>query len=346
MSDVLIRTEGRAGRITLTREKALNALTYDMCIAIESAIEAWRGDANVDLILLDAAGEKAFCAGGDVAEIYHKGVAGDFNYARRFWRDEYRMNAKLAAYPKPIVSFLNGFTMGGGVGLGGHVSHRIVGESTKISMPEVAIGFVPDVGGSFRLAQAPGRVGDYLGLTVYRMGAADALFAGFADVFVPEAAWDDLKAALCSSGSVERIEEAAKDPGGSPLAALQPEIDRLFDSGTLDGIRAALAASTSDFAAKTLKSMAGNAPLSMALTLEMLSRLRAEKADFTAALAQEYRVSHRILPEGDFLEGVRALIIEKDKSPKWQFADGSAIPEQKITAMLAPLGADELYSSV
>lgn len=156
MSDTHIRKHGRAGHITLTRPRALNALSYDMCMEIEAALDAWRDDDEVALVILDAEGEKAFCAGGDIAEIYRAGLSGDFDAGRDFWRDEYRMNAKLAEYPKPVVSFLHGFVMGGGVGLGGHVSHRVIGESAQIAMPECGIGFVPDVGGSLLLSRAPG----------------------------------------------------------------------------------------------------------------------------------------------------------------------------------------------
>jgi hypothetical protein len=156
MSDVLIRTEGRAGRITLNRPKALNALTPAMCRAIDAALIAWRDDPAVALVLIDAEGERAFCAGGDIAEVYRTGIAGDYAMPRDFWRDEYRMNARIDEYPKPVVSFLQGFTMGGGVGLGCHASHRIVGESSRIAMPECTIGLAPDVGGSFILARANG----------------------------------------------------------------------------------------------------------------------------------------------------------------------------------------------
>ena len=154
--DILIRRDGRAGRITLNRPKALNALTYEMCLAVAAALENWRRDDGIDLLILDATGDKAFCAGGDIAEMYRSGMDGDYDFGRRFWRDEYRMNAALAEYPKPVVSLMQGFTMGGGVGLGGHASHRVVGESSRISMPECGIGFVPDVGGSYLLARAPG----------------------------------------------------------------------------------------------------------------------------------------------------------------------------------------------
>ncbi|MBO9464896.1 3-hydroxyisobutyrate dehydrogenase [Tropicibacter sp. R15_0] len=341
MTDINIRKDGRAGRITLTRPKALNALSYDMCLAVERAIDRWRDDASVDLVLIDAEGEKAFCAGGDIAEMYRTGTAGDFDYGRKFWRDEYRMNAKLAEYPKPVVSFLHGFTMGGGVGLGCHGSHRIVGESSQIAMPEVGIGFIPDVGGTYLLSRAPGRIGEYLGITANRMAAGDAIFAGFADTFVPEAQWQALKERLCTTGDIASLEEAATTPPDSALAAQQPEIDALFAGEGLQDIRNLLAANDGDLAQKALKALNRNAPLAMALTIEMLHRLRSPSLTIRKALEMEYRVSHRIMEHGDFLEGIRAQIIDKDKSPKWQYADGS-VPAVAISKMLMPLGADKL----
>ncbi|WP_418592053.1 enoyl-CoA hydratase/isomerase family protein [Ponticoccus sp. (in: a-proteobacteria)] len=340
MSDIQIRTEGRAGRITLTRPKALNALTYAMCTAIEEALDRWRNDDSVALVLLDAEGDKAFCAGGDIAEMYRTGTAGDYGYARRFWRDEYRLNAKLAAYPKPIVAFLQGFTMGGGVGLGGHVSHRITGESSQVSMPECGIGFVPDVGGTYRLARAPGRLGAYLGLTAARMGPGDAIHAGFADSFVPEARWPDLKARLVRSGDPDAIAAQSDTPPDSPLAAAQPEIDADFAGTDLPAILDRLQASGTPLAQQALKAMGRNAPLSMATTLRMLDRLGPD-ATIRDALELEYRVSHRIMEQGDFLEGIRAAIIDKDRSPRWRHGADS-VPAGAVEALLAPLGPDTL----
>ena len=205
MTDIETRIEGRAGRITLTRPAALNALDHGMCLAAEAALDAWAGDPAVALVLIDGAGDRAFCAGGDIAEIHRQGLAGDYDSGRAFWRDEYRLNAKIAGYPKPVVSFLHGFVMGGGVGLGGHCSHRVVCESTRIAMPECGIGFVPDVGGSLLLARAPGRLGDYLALTADRMGPGDALHAGFADLFVPAQDWPALKDRLAATGATASI---------------------------------------------------------------------------------------------------------------------------------------------
>ena len=186
--DIYVRRDGSAGRITLNRPEALNALTYDMCLAIEKALDEWREEPGVRLAIIEGEGERAFCSGGDIAEMYKAGTAGDYEYGRRFWRDEYRLNAKIAEWPKPVVSFLQGYTMGGGVGVGCHGSHRVVCESSRIAMPECGIGLVPDVGGSLILARAPGRLGEYLATTAARMGPADAIAAGFADMFVPRGA--------------------------------------------------------------------------------------------------------------------------------------------------------------
>lgn len=341
MSDSDIRVDGRAGRITLTRPAALNALTYDMVLAIEAALDAWRDDAGVALIVLDAAGDKAFCAGGDIAELYASGKAGDFAYGRRFWADEYRMNAKLAEYPKPIVSLMQGFTMGGGVGLGCHVGHRIVGASSRIAMPECGIGLVPDVGGSLLLARAPGRLGAYLGLTAARLEAGDAILAGFADHFLPEAAWPDLIATLCATGDVAAVARVSEKAPQGPLSDLMPQIDRLFAGGTLDAVIAALRADDSDFAADTLKAVMRNSPLAMACTLEMLARLGAPGTTIRDALDLEYRVTWRAMEQGDFLEGIRAAIIDKDRKPVWKHRPDS-LPAGAVSEMLEPLGKDAL----
>lgn len=341
MSDIAIRVEGRAGRITLNRPAALNALTYDMVLAIEAALDAWRDDAALSLIVLDAAGEKAFCAGGDIADLYASGKAGDFAYGRRFWADEYRLNAKLAEYPKPVVSLMQGFTMGGGVGVGCHASHRIVGETSRIAMPECGIGLVPDVGGSLLLAQAPGRLGAYLGLTAARMEAGDAIMAGFADHFVPQDRWADLTATLCETGDADAAARVSEQAPQGPLSALMPQIDTLFAGSTLPEVIAALRGDDSAFATETLKAVQRNSPLAMACTLEMLARLRAGGATIRDALDLEYRITWRAMEQGDFIEGIRAAIIDKDRKPVWKH-DIDTLPATAVSEMLAPLGEDAL----
>ncbi|MFU8881866.1 MAG: enoyl-CoA hydratase/isomerase family protein [Rhodobacterales bacterium] len=341
MSDIHIRVEGRAGRITLTRPQALHALTYDMVLAIEAALDRWRDDPAVAVVIMDATGDKAFCAGGDIAELYARGMAGDFAYGRRFWADEYRMNAKLAEYPKPVVSLMQGFIMGGGVGLGCHVSHRIIGATSRIAMPECGIGLVPDVGGSLLLARAPGRMGAYLGLTAARLAAGDTIAAGFADTFIPEARWDALTAQLCQSGDVQTIRQFSEKAPQGPLSGAQTRIDTLFGGNSLRDILTGLQADPDDFAASALKAVLRNSPLAMACTLEILSRLRAPGAGIRDALDLEYRVTWRAMEQGDFLEGIRAAIIDKDRKPVWKHTI-DALPQQAVTDMLMPLGDNAL----
>ena len=341
MSDISIRKSGKAGRITLNRPEALNAMTYAMCLAIEEALDRWRNDPTVSLVIFDAEGARAFCAGGDIAELYRTGKAGDFAYGQRFWADEYRLDHKIFHYPKPVVSFLQGFTMGGGVGIGCHGAHRIVGETSRIAMPECGIGLMPDVGGSFMLALAPGRLGEYLGTTGARMSAADALFAGFADHFIPQARWPELISRLEAGEDPACLAAAAEDPGPAPLAALQPQIDAHFGGERLIDILNSLRSGGKGFAAETLATMARMSPLSMACTVEVLHRLRGPSITLEKALDLEYRFTFRAMEHGDFLEGIRAAIIDKDRRPTWQFADRD-VPPVAVSKMLMPLGKNAL----
>jgi enoyl-CoA hydratase len=338
MSDLIARKDGKAGRFTLNRPDALNALTYEMVLAIEAAIDSWHS-ADVDLVIIDAEGSRAFCSGGDISDMYASGLRGDYEYGRKFWRDEYRLNAKLFEYPKPVVSFLQGFTMGGGVGVGCHGSHRIVGESSQIAMPECGIGLVPDVGGSLMLTLAPGRLGEYLGTTATRMNAADAIFVGFADAFVPEAEWDTVKAALVASGDVSAI--PAHEATGGVLEALQPEIDKHFCGETLGDIVKNLTSEDTEFTASALKALRRNAPLAMGCAIQIVRRLRSATSIYQA-LEMEYRYTFRAMEQGDFIEGIRAAIIDKDRSPKWAHSGPDAVPAIDVATMIKPLGADKL----
>lgn len=341
MSDIDIRICGRAGRITLTRPQALNAMTYAMCTAIEAAFDAWRDDDAVALIVLDAEGERAFCSGGDIADLYARGKAGDYAYGQTFWADEYRLNHKIFNYPKPVVSFLQGFTMGGGVGIGCHGSHRVVGDSSQIAMPECGIGLVPDVGGSLMLALAPGRLGEYLGITGSRMNASDAIYAGFADHYIPELKWTTLIETLEQTGTTNAIETQAEAPQSGTLEAQIDDINALFSGEHFSDILTLLAGSDSEFAKEATKKIARNAPLSMACTVEMMHRLRGPTLTMEKALDLEYRFTFRASEHADFIEGIRAAIIDKDRKPAWQFADMN-VPLAAISKMLQPLGASAL----
>jgi len=344
--ELLVRTEGRAGRLTLNRPKALNALTHAQCLETSAALARWRADSRVDLVILDAAGDRAFCAGGDIAYMYEQGCAGNFDAGRAFWRDEYRMNAQLAEYPKPVVSFLQGFVMGGGVGYGCHVAHRVVSEDTQISMPECGIGLVPDVGGSLLLARAPGRLGLHLGLTGARMGPGDALHAGFADHFIPRPDWPALIARLCQTGDASLVAAAAHPAPDSPLEAASEALGAAYNvpgtgAAQVAAIMARLAETPGDMAAQARKALGRNSPLSIACACAMIGAL-GPGASIHEALRAEFRWVWRSMDRGDFLEGIRAAIIERDRSPRWRHDGIDSVRDAEVTAMLAPLGADEL----
>jgi enoyl-CoA hydratase/carnithine racemase len=337
MSEINIRITGKAGRITLTRPKALNALTYDMCKAIHAALLDWQSDDTVALVLIDAEGDKAFCAGGDIADLYQTGLQGDYGYGRTFWRDEYRLNALLANYPKPVVSLMQGFTMGGGVGIGCHGSHRVVEAGSNVAMPECGIGLIPDVGGSHILATAPGHLGEYAGLTAARLGPDDAILLGFADHYIPRDQWDMLIADLETTGEVRHITTRATTPPEGQLRAAEPALSPLFAHDSLSDIAQALAGSDHPLAAPALKALSRVSPLAAACGREVIARLRAGGSDIRAALDLEYRFTWRAMEHGDFLEGIRAQIIDKDRSPKWRHTDLD-VPKADVDRMLAPLG--------
>ncbi len=339
--DIDIRVTGLAGRITLNRPDALNALTYDMCLAIEAALDDWAQDEKVALVVIDAAGEKAFCAGGDIADMYRTASAGDFEYGRKFWADEYRLNAKIFNFPKPYVAFMQGFTMGGGVGVSCHGSHRIVCESSQIAMPECGIGLVPDVGGSLLLSRAPGRLGEYLGTTGTRMGPGDAILAEFADYYIPKDQWPGLIQTLEEIGDYEAIDAIAAPPPASPLQDQQSSIDKHFAGETVGDILRSLAHAPDDFTNSAINSLRRHSPLSLACTIEMIHRIRGKDL-IERALELEYRFTYRAAEMGDFVEGIRAAIIDKDHNPRWRHEKIEDIRLIEISKMLMPLGANTL----
>ncbi len=330
--EVSIRIVGAAGRITLTRPQARNALTFEICQAISAALDVWALEKGVSLVVIDGAGDDAFCAGGDIRDIYAAGCAGDFDHGRRFWREEYRMVHRLAYFPKPVVSLCHGYTLGGGVGLGCHASHRVVCETSRLSLPEVSIGLVADVGSTALLAAAPGQVGVYLGLTAARIGPGDAIFAGLADSYVPHSRWSGLTARL-EANDLSAIAEMAEPNPDAPLAAAQPWIDRCFTSAAPEPLLACLGEVPGEMPARAAAAVARNAPLAMAATAEIVARLRTSRDGVAEALALEYRFAHRVIAHGDLLEGIRAALIDRDGQPNW--GDGA------VDAMLAPLGHHE-----
>ncbi|MEL6235891.1 MAG: enoyl-CoA hydratase/isomerase family protein [Pseudomonadota bacterium] len=345
MSDIAIRAEGRVGHITLTRPKALNALTWDMALAIETALDAWAEDPDIAMVLIDAEGDRAFCAGGDLQALYESGRAGDFGYGQRFWTDEYRLNAKIAAFPKPYVALCQGFVMGGGVGIACHGSHRVVTETTQIAMPECGIGLIPDVGGSLLLARAEGHLGAYLGLTGARMRGIDAVIAGFADLMVRSEELPGLTARLLETGEAEHVYAFGRSGVASPLADLQSAVDAVFSAPDLGEIDARLQRWDTDWSAEARRALARASPLSLQCALATIRAAQAmpDAPDaLQEALRREYRFTARCMAQGDFLEGIRAQIIDKDRRPRWRHSGLAAVPAEDVEAMRASLEERDL----
>jgi enoyl-CoA hydratase len=337
--EVLIRREGRAGRITMNRPKALNALTYGMVGSIGNALRAWQDDPAVELVLLDGAGERGLCAGGDVRSLYESRTQGS-GLARAFWRDEYRLNALIGRYPKPYVAIQDGIVMGGGIGLSSHGSHRIVTERSQLAMPETGIGLIPDVGGTWLLANAPGETGIYLGLTGETMRAADAIYGGFSDAFIASAKLPALIDRLIDArgGAVGAvIHSLAGEAGASELERRRGAIDRAFAGDSLGDVLQALAGSSEAWAPSVLAKVAQKSPKALTMTLAAIRQAR-RLPSLEGALKVEYRLTVRLFEDGEFPEGVRALLIDKDRKPKWAVV---AETPELVAGYLAPLPASE-----
>lgn len=338
--EVLIRREGSAGRLTLNRPKALNALTLDMVRQIRPALQAWADDPAVAHVVLDAAGDRALCAGGDVISLYQARAAGSVG-ARTFWREEYALNAAIHRFPKPFVPIMHGIVMGGGIGLSAHArgGMRIVTERSRIAFPETTIGLIPDVGGTWLLARAPGATGAYLGLLGSPMGAADAIHAGFADRYLPSAKTPELIARLCdgkepASAVVAALAEA---PGKSELATdAAAGIAACFAFATVEEIRDALARDGSDWANKALADLAARSPTALKTTLAAIRRARALPT-LEAALNVEFLLCTNLYEDGEFIEGIRALLVDKDKAPKWNPPTLEAVTAERVERQFAPL---------
>jgi enoyl-CoA hydratase len=340
--EVLIRREGRAGRITMNRPKALNALTYGMVRQIWDALVAWKTDPAVELVLLDGAGDRALCAGGDVRSLYDSRTEGS-GLARTFWRDEYQVNALIGRYPKPYVALQDGIVMGGGIGLSGHAGHRIVTERSRLAMPETGIGLIPDVGGTWLLAHTPGQAGIYLGLTGENMSAADAIYARFSDTFVPSGKLGALTAQLCDpkGGDVrDVIANHAEKADSSSLANNSASIDAAFAGATVEAILANLASMPGEWAAKTAAALAQKSPKALKLTLAA-TRNAKSLASLDKALIVEYRLTVRLFEDGEFPEGVRALLVDKDRKPRWSPPQLGGVTTELVERYLAPLPPDE-----
>ncbi|SKB41233.1 enoyl-CoA hydratase/isomerase family protein [Sphingopyxis flava] len=342
--DVLISVEGRAGRLSLNRPKAIHALNLPMCEAMTEALLAWRDDAAIEAVAIDHSEGRGFCAGGDIRMLAESG-AKDGKEARAFFHTEYRLNHLLFTYPKPVVAFMDGITMGGGVGISQPAKYRVATEHTRFAMPETGIGLFPDVGGGWYLPRLEGRVGVFLALTGARLDGAECLALGLATHYLPSERLAEAK---------ERIAAHPDRIGGilgelsvtAPPAAITGRIDkinRLFASDRYEDILAALEKDGSEWAAKELHALHTKSPQTCKVALRQL-REGATMPDFAAEMVQEYAIGSRVVQMHDFLEGVRALIVDKDNSPKWNPPSADAVTDEWIDAIFAPLPADETWT--
>lgn len=318
---VLVRTEGALGRLTLNRPEAINALDVDMIGALTAALEDWRDDTDVQIVLIDGEGERGMCAGGDVRALYTQIVEGRADATAEFFRSEYALDAMIAEYPKPVVALADGITMGGGIGLAGHAAIRIVTERSKLAMPETRIGFTPDVGGTWLLGRASGRLGEYFGLTGSTMNGADAVHLGFADHFVPSDRLDALREALAyradPTGPAEIVLLFDETPEPSQLPAAREWIDDAFSADTVAEIVERLRARAEPDARRTADLLETLAPTALAVTLDAVREARAMPG-LRAALEGEYRrVMWFVRQHPDLVEGIRAQIVDKDRDPHW-----------------------------
>ncbi|MFJ3788412.1 enoyl-CoA hydratase/isomerase family protein [Kitasatospora sp. NPDC090091] len=340
-AEVIVQREGRAGLIVLNRPAALNALTHGMVQRISEALDAWERDDRIETVVVTGAGDRAFCAGGDIVAIHRAATGGDHGAVEEFWRDEYRLNARIARYSKPYVAVMSGIVMGGGVGVSAHGSVRIVTETTRVAMPEAGIGFVPDVGGTYLLALAPGESGTHLALTAGSAGAADALLCGLADHFVPTgrlpALLDDL-AELPVHDALER--HVAPAPTGL-LEGQRAWIDSCYAAATVEEILDRLRDSGEPEAKKAVDRITANSPTAVKATLAALRRARA-LGPLEAVLDQEYRTSCAALSTPDLAEGIRAQVIDKDRTPRWSPATLGAVEPATVARYFVPLGEREL----
>jgi enoyl-CoA hydratase len=345
-SEILFERRGTAGLVTLNRPRALNAVTLGMVRAFARQLEQWAADDAITRVVVTAAGGRAFSAGGDIKALYDLGRAGRYEEMLTFYREEYVLNTIIKRYPKPYIALIDGIVMGGGVGLSVHGSHRVAGDRLLFAMPEVGIGFFPDVGATWFLPRMPGELGAYCALTGERFGAADAMAASIATHRVSSARFGALADALCGAVPVGAILGAFAEPAGeAPIAAHRSAIDRLFQGDRIEGIFAALDAEAAargadaEFARNAATAIGTKSPTSLKLALAQV-RVGAGLS-FDECMSCEFRIVSRVIHGHDFYEGVRAVIVDKDNAPHWRPATIGQVTDAEIERHFAPLGASD-----
>ena len=339
-AEILFEVRGGVGHVLLNRPKALNALTLGMVRELHPQLTAWADDPAIRCVVVEGAGDRAFCAGGDIRALHDWGRAKDRRVID-FYREEYQLNRYIKNYPKPYIAVMGGITMGGGVGLSVHGSIRVATERLVFAMPETGIGLFPDVGGTYFLPRCPGEVGMYLALTGERLKAADAVYAGIADIFVPAEKTGDLVAALANGQNPsDVIAGFAQDPGPAPLRDLQGAIDRHFGKSSVEEILRSLADDGSDWACRMIEIIRAKSPTSTKVAFRQMRE--GARQDFDACMKLEFRLTNRFMAGHDFYEGVRAVVIDKDQSPNWDPARLEDVSTQMVDTYFESLGADEL----
>ncbi|MBA2936240.1 enoyl-CoA hydratase/isomerase family protein [Sphingomonas sp. CGMCC 1.13654] len=338
--EVLTQVDGKAGRLRLNRPRAIHALTQPMCIAMIAALQGWRGDEAVEVVLIDHAEGRGFCAGGDVVQLASDAVA-----ARAFFHEEYRLNHLLFTYAKPVVAFMDGVTMGGGVGISQPAKYRIATENTLFAMPETGIGLFTDVGGGWYLSRLPGHFGEYLALTGARLDGAECVALGICTHYIPSEDLPALKAAIAADPqSVGRLlDEAAIEPPAAGILARAEEIERLFVADRYEDILAALAADKSEWAEAQLRTLGKKSPQTCKVCLRLVKDGR-ERTDFADEMRAEYGVAVHVIQRPDFAEGVRALLVDRDNKPVWNPATPDGVTDQMIDTIFSPLSDDEAWT--
>jgi enoyl-CoA hydratase len=343
--DLLSEKQGAAGILTLNRPQALNAVTLGMIRAIEAALAAWEQDPEVKTIVLRGAGGKAFCAGGDIKHLYELGKAGKYEDQLTFYREEYHLNRRMQLYPKPIVALLDGIVMGGGAGLAMHCTHRVAGDTYSFAMPEAAIGLFPDVGATYFLSRLPGNAGTYLALTANRADAADAVAVGLVNAYVPSASFAELTQKLIAGEAPDAAIAAlrADPPQASKMMEYANFIKLCFAPPTVDAILGEIdeaGYAGMDFATQTYDAIARNSPTSLAITLRQMQI--GPKLERDEVIKLEYRLMTRFMKSADFYEGVRAMLVDKDRQPKWNPSEVDAVKSADIDPYFALLPEGEL----
>ena len=336
--ELLIRVDGSVGVMTLNRPKAINSLNHNMVNLIDRALTEWAQDPAITTVVLSGAGERGLCAGGDLVPLYESARAGGAD-ARKFWFDEYRLDAKVGSFPKPYVSLMDGIVMGGGVGVSAHGSVRVVTETSKIAMPEVSIGFIPDVGGTYLLSRAPGLLGLHAALTGAPFFGADAIALGFADHYVPHAALEAFTAAVVGEGVEAAVRAYEEEPPASQLLAQRHWIDECYSGETAIEIVAALRGHDAGPANDAANLIETRSPVSVCVALQAIRRA-ADLGSLEDVLRQEYRTTCGALRSHDFVEGIRAQIVDKDRNPKWSPPSLAAVTEQDVEDYFTPADPD------